>query len=392
MPAPRPLGLFVLAAIGLASHAVAGVCPPGIDELSVSAAHFQLLTSPAVLNHLPGPTPQEMGDGLIGTADDGVRATPSVFGAPNDLGRENTGLPGSTGTKPLHGTSVWDSHESDPHAPDSDELRLARPGEGAFSYMKFRMGQFETLSYLAGGVSGLPDSLRGGMMPLYIVQATLAGTTLVPDVLFQGPFNIDLITVSPGEDRDFGTRDDAGETVARGCNGLAPGVDEVTDWFPLNPEQYPKHPRTGFGGTNRGEWNPRSAKEREPDGRRISGVADVLFKVPTSALFFVAQDMPLVGYGFPRGEAGGLLNPRFHPDGNLPDIPGFPGSGQGLARYIHDVLVPIAEQRDELLIGFLRGADTLEIVGVPVTLDFTFVATGSIGTFDICTLDVTPCN
>jgi hypothetical protein len=389
--------------MGFATPAGAGVCPEWIEEFPVNAANLELLTSPTVLNHLPGPTPQDFGDGLIGTADDGIQDAPSILGAPNDLGRAKTGLPGSPDTKLLHGMSIIDSQESSLHAPGSDNLSLAKTGEGAFSYVKFSMGEFETLSYLGGGVSAVPEDLRftlqGGKFPFNAGQVTLGGTTVALGGFFQGPFNIDLVTISPGEDLSFSwvnSTDNTSESIVQGCNGLARGVDgldpvgQPIDWQPLDPGLFPKFPRIGV--SNEGEWNPKSAKPLSPDGRTIFVVVDMVVKVPRSGLFFVAQEVRLAGYGFPLGEAGGLLNPNFHPDGDLPDIPGFPSSGKGLARYLHDVIVPIADEQDALLLGLLRGVATVELIGVPTTLDFTLVATGNFGSFDLCALDVTPCS
>lgn len=397
----RPFAAWLLAwaAIGVAPSTRAGVCPEFIDAFPVAAIHLELLTDASVWNHLPGPAPGQLGDGLIGTADDGVSTEPSVHGAPNDLGRERTGLPGSPGTKRLHGSSLIDSEESGPHEPEAHTLSLARPGEGSLSYLRFRVGTLETWSYLGGGVSIVPPDgrfvLRGGTLPFHVAQATAAGTALVPDVLFRGPFNLDLVTISPGEDRKFATRDDVGEAIGRGCNGFSLGVDgldprgEPLDWQPLGPGPFPKLPRTRF--TNQGELDPSSAKAFEPDGRRIEARVDLVAKVPTSGVFFVTPEIRLAGYGFPRKEAEGLLTPSFHPDGNLPDIPGFPGSGQGLARYIVEVVVPLAQARGHVFVGFLRGTGVIEIIGVPVPLEFTLVGSGGIGEFDLCRLDTPAC-
>lgn len=382
-------GLLVAGFLGSPGISRAGVCPAGLDSLPVAAVEFELLTGPSVLDHLPGPAPGDLGDGWIGTEDDGVASETSIYGAPNDLGRPETGLPGSPGIPGLPGSDWTTSDASASSDPHPGSLSLARSGEGAYSYLRVRLGDgLETLSYLGGGVSGVGKEQRT-QLPLFVVQTTLAGTPIVPGVLLRGPVHIDLISVGPGDDRRFDTGDDTGETVARGCNGIAAGAGGVADWFPLRFSQGRATARPRI--TNRGEWDVRSAKDRQPEGRTVWARADLLFQVPSAGLYFPVQEMALAGYGFPLGEAEGLLNPRFHPDGNLPDIPGFPGSGTGLARYVSQVLAPAAAARGAVFVGVLRGSARTEVVGVPVHLEMTLVASGDLGTFDLCRLDVPAC-
>jgi hypothetical protein len=379
------------------------ICPAGV-ELPMLAAELEALTSAEVLNHLPGPTAEDFGDLRIGTTDDGIHpgltlpphpGFSPIFGCPNDLAGQSAiptiicGVPGSAGTQLLEGMSFENSAESSLHTAEQHELSLARPGEGSYSFIKARVGQFESLSYLAGGFDALLRDFEASFALVEIVDVTLGGTTLVPNVFFQGPFNVDLITVGPGDDLSFNARDESGESVVRGCNGLAPEVDEVADWFAVSPGPFPKFPQVQT--TDKGMWNLRQQREDSPEGRTVVTLVDTLTKVPTAAGFFVTQDVPLAGYLFPMEEAEALLSARFRPDGNLPDIPGFPSSGVGLARYIQEVMVPVAEERDAVLIGFFRGLTTVEIIGVETLLDITIVADGRFGEFDLCTLDVTPC-
>jgi hypothetical protein len=394
---------WVVVSVLAAQAGAQGICPAGV-ELPMLAAELEALTGAGVLNHLPGPTAEDFGDLRIGTADDGIHpgltlppqaGFSPIFGCPNDLAGQSAiptitcGVPGSSGTQRLDGTSFNNSEESSLHTAEENKLSLARPGEGSYSFIKATVGQFESLSYLAGGFDALLRDFEASSALVEIVGVTLGGTTLVPNVFFQGPFNVDLITVGPGDDLSFNARDETGESIVRGCNGLAPGVDEVVDWFPVSPGPFPKFPHVET--TNRGMWNLKQQREGSPEGRTVVTLVDTLTKVPTAAGFFVTQDVPLAGYLFPMEEAEVLLNARFRPNGNLPDIPGFPGSGIGLARYIQEVMVPAAKKRDAVLVGFFRGLTTVEIIGVETLLDLTVVADGGFGEFDLCTLDVTPC-
>lgn len=399
---PFAVSWFVVHLLAAQAGAQA-ICPEGV-KLPMLAAELETLTSTEVLNHLPGPTAEDFGDLRIGTADDGIHpglklpphpGFSPVFGCPNDLAGQSAiptitcGVPGSADTQLLDGTSFRNSEESGLHTAEGHELSLARPGEGSYSFIKARVGQFESLSYLAGGFDALLRDFEASFALVEIAQVTLGGTTLVPNVFFQGPFNVDLITVGPGEDLSFNARGESGESIVRGCNGLAPGVDEVSDWFPVSPGPFPKFPDVQT--TNRGMWNLSQQREDSPEGRTVVTLVDALTKVPTAAGFFVTQDVPLAGYLFPMEEAQVLLSARFRPDGNLPDIPGFPSSGLGLARYIQEVMVPAAAKRNAVLVGFFRGVTTVEIIGVDTLLDITIVADGRMGEFDLCTLDVIPC-
>lgn len=384
-------------------------------SIRVRSSETELLTGPEVLNHLPGPSATDFGDMRIGTADDAIHPGLTVppdpdfgpaFGCPNDLAGGSAvpsitcGVAGSPGTKLLHGTSAKESQESVLHSPEEDQLSLAREGHGAYSFAIATVGNFRSISYLTGHVSGVISGFSGTIVELFVVNITLGGTTLVPNVFFQGPFNVDLLTIGPGGDLKYdGFRDDdKRESIARGCNGLARGVDGLDplgnpiDWQPVSPGPFPKFP--DFKRSNRGVFQALSDPAK--GGRLTMASADVIAKVPSSAAFFVVQDSPFAGYLFPIDEAEALTTPLFRRGtenlADLPDIPGFPDSGEGLATYFVEVLTPKAhENPDNRLVGFLRGQTTIEIIGVETTLDTTVAVGGTLDAFDLCLLDVSPC-
>lgn len=381
----------------------------------VTATLTELFTGPEVLNHLPGPAARDFGDKRIGTADDGIHPGLTlppdpdfspIFGCPNDLAGGSAvpgitcGVPGSPGTRPLHGTTTINSQESSLHGEGSDNLSLSVPGHGAYSFLIATVGQFQSLSYLTGAIVAALTGFDGTAALLQVANVTLGGTTLVPNVFFSGPFNADLISVGPGDDIKWkGIRDDdRGETIVRGCNGLARGVDGLDprgnpiDWQPVSPGPFPKFPN--IKRTNSGRWDLRSDPEK--GGRLVNTTADNLTKVPTSAGFFVTQDVVINGYLFPLDEAEALLFKVFRPNApdlnDLPDIPGFPGSGENLAKYFVEVLVPKAFQNpDNRLVGFFRGQTTVEIVGQETFLDIVIAGAGNFIDFDLCSMDVRPC-
>lgn len=413
--APLGLALTTLTSATLAGAlpARAGLTLPELCErkgpVLFASADTDLFTGPEVLNHLPGPTPENFGDRRIGTEDDGIHpgltfppqpGFEPVFGCPNDLAGMSAvpgitcGVPGSPGTQLLVGTDPRTSQESNLHSPDENRLNLSREGHGAYSFVIATVGQFQSLSYLAGSTTGLVAGFDGFNVEVQVVNVTLGGTTLVPNVFFRGPFNADLITVGPGDDLKYdGIHDDETvETIARGCNGLAPGVDGVDDWFPVGPGPFPVFPDVRTA--NRGRWDARSSPEK--GGRLLTARSDTLTKVVTSAGFFVVPDVTFAGYLLPLDEAEALTTSLFRPDArnldDLPDLPGFPGSGKNLARYFVDVLVPKAfEDPDNRLVTFLRGTTVVEIIGIETLLDVTAAGGGNFGEFDICDLNVTPC-
>jgi hypothetical protein len=70
------LMVLMLAAVGWGPPAEAGLSFAQVCALKaplwIQSADTELLTGPEVLNHLPGPTPENFGDERIGTADDGI--------------------------------------------------------------------------------------------------------------------------------------------------------------------------------------------------------------------------------------------------------------------------------------------------------------------------------
>lgn len=384
--------------------------------VEVKAVKAELLTGPEVLNHMPGPTAQDFGDMRIATADDGIHpgltlppipGFAPIYGCPNDLAGESAiptikcGVPGSPGTHLIHGTDPLVSQESNLHPPDSDQLSLAREGHGSYSFSIATVGQFQSISYLTGSTVSMLANLDGVVAELQVANATLGGTTLVPNVFFRGPFNADLVTVGPGDNLRYGgfKDDETGETIVRGCNGLSLGVDgldplgDPIDWHPVSPGPYPKFPdlRTA----NQGRWVLLSNPDPPNRGRRITMLNDTLVKVPSAAGFFVVQDVPFAGYAFPIDEAEVLVTPLVRRGTenlrDLPDIPGFPNSGKDLAVYIAEVLAPKARAEGFRFVAFLRGTTTVEILGIETFLDVTVAAGGDRARFDICQLIVEPC-
>ncbi len=274
-------------------------------------------------------------------------------------------------------------------------MSLAQEGHGAYSFVISTVGKLRSLSYLAGTMTGIVGEFDGFIIGLQVLNVTLGGTTMVPNVFFQGPFNADLITVGPGDDRKYaGYRDDeTGETIVRGCNGLAPGVDGVEDWFPVQlDESFPKF--ANLRTANRGWWDARSDPAK--GGRLFTSRADTLTKVPSSWNFFVVQDVPFSGYLFPFDEGEALLTPLFrrntHNLRDLPDIPGFLGSGKELAAYFVEVLLPAAQRNpDNRLVTFARGRTTIEIFGIETELEVTVAAGARRSEFDLCSLVMKPC-
>lgn len=409
----RRAWIGLVAGLLLAAPASAGLTLKEICDakgpIRVTSVDTNTFTGEEVLSHMPGPTAQDFGDFLIGTADDGIHpgltlppqpGFSPIFGCPNDLMGQSAipsitcGVPGAPGTKLLHGTAPRTSQESGLHTPDSDQLNMAIPGHGSYSFIVATVGRFQSLSYLTGTFTAMLTGFDGTFAEVQVANLTLGGTTLAPNVLFKGPFNADLITVGPGDDLKYHAikDDETGETVVRGCNGLAPGVDGVDNWFPTSEGPFPKFPN--INRSNRGRWNLVSNPEK--GGRLITSTADNLTKVPTSQGFFVTQDVGVAGYLFPIDEAEALLFSVFRPDAenldDLPDLPGFPGSGRKLARYFVEVMTPMArENRDNRIVGFLRATATVKIIGIDTFLDITIVGAGDFGEFDICTLDVKPC-
>jgi hypothetical protein len=414
----------------------------------MTATTTELFTGPEVLNHLPGPTAQDFGDMRIGTADDAIHpgATtppqpgfPPIFGCPNNLnlgppfegdcdrGCSNAGescltdasctdcptgqgcdlppvcgVPGAPFTKLLEGTNSINSRESNLHGPGSDQLSLAKPGHGAYSFVISTVGTFDSLTYLAGAIVAALSGFEGGIAQLVTANVTLGGTAQVPGVFFEGPLNADLITVGPGDDLAFrdAKADEMGESIVRGCNGLAPGVDGVSDWRPGDDLLSPRFPQLGLTHANKGLWDLRSNPEE--GGRLISTMADTVVKIPSSQNFYTTQETPFNGYLFPIDEAEALLTTAFRdlpPEKlvHLPDIPDgeggfFPDSGKNLAAYFVNVLVPKAEENPEnKLVGFFRGKTTLTIIGVVTTLDITVVGAGNFIEYDLCTMEAHPC-
>jgi hypothetical protein len=407
------------ASLVFAAPASAGLTFEQICELKapifMTAVTTELFSGPEVLNHLPGPASQDFGDMRIGTADDAIHpgATsppqpgfPPIFGCPNNLnlgppfeGAATCGVPGAPNTKLLEGTNSIDSRESNLHGPGSDQLNLATPGHGAYSFIISTVGTFDSLTYITGAIVALLSGFDGKFAELVVSNVTLGGTAQVPGVFFQGPLNADLITVGPGDDlayRDF-EADEMGESIVRGCNGLAPGVDAVGDWQPGDDLISPRFPNLGHIHANKGRWNLLS----NPDsggGRLVETLTDTVVKIPSSQSFYTTQDTLFNGYLFPIDEAEVLVSPIFRRDVpsedliHLPDIPDFPGSGENLAAYFVNVLVPkTLENPDNRLVGFFRGKTTITIIGVLTKLDITVAGGGNFIDYDLCTMDVRPC-
>jgi hypothetical protein len=341
-------------------------------------------TGQGALAERPRICPEQVG--RVGTADDVLRVEEGYEGAPNDVGRPGSGPPGSPDTYYLTGPDVSHSDESQFHFPSSDTLSVAKPGEGAFSFIKATMGAWTTHSFLTGGITSVSADLQPNGALRKIVNVTLGGTTLAPGVLFAGPVNLDLIAVGPGPDLRFYTSDDVAESVFRDCNGLARGVDGALRWLAMDDGPHPV-----FGGLNYLLLDLNPLAPSQARGRSVKGSFGVLLKGqgPTYDAFAAIPDVPLNGYSIPLDELRTILT--VFPHGDLPDIPGFPGSGTGLARYLHDVILPVAERKGAAGVGFSRGIVARQALGWTLTLDLTLVWAGNPGMFDLCTLGVRPC-